>query len=435
MLKAINMERFDVEIEEKEKLTDAEIVNLLKHEHGDSFYIFDKEKLRKNFLRLKQAFKTRYSNFIIGYSYKTNYVPSLIIEMSKLGAYAEVVSRLEYDLALKIGEHPNRIIFNGPFKRYDDIKLALDGGSILNLDSFYEVEKIKKYLQHHPNKQVKIGLRVSFDLTIDGHNPLQSGFKLSRFGFCAENENFSKVITDLKLLPNVKIVGIHGHFSTNTRSLAVYEKITEKLCELAKKYLADTIEYIDVGGGFYGNIPSTMNIINAPTFDEYAETICRVINREKVHFQNDPLLIIEPGMAIAVDTFKFYSQVMDVKRNQDECFVLVKGSIHNIKPTMHSNNLPMKHIKSNDENYENGKFNVVGYTCMEKDYLAIDYKGEVPKVGDFLVFSNVGAYTIVFDPPFIKERPPIISMEDSGFNVVRKRETIQEFINENVYVF
>ena len=37
------------------------------------------------------------------------------------------------------------------------------------------------------------------------------------------------------------------------------------------------------------------------------------------------------------------------------------------------------------------KFNVVGYTCMEKDYLAIDYEGEIPKPGDFLIFSNVGA--------------------------------------------
>ena len=53
---------------------------------------------------------------IIGYSYKTNYLPSLIKEMSNLGAYAEVVSRLEYDLALKIGVKPNKIIFNGPLK-------------------------------------------------------------------------------------------------------------------------------------------------------------------------------------------------------------------------------------------------------------------------------------------------------------------------------
>ena len=46
-----------------------------------------------------------------------------------------MVSRLEYDLALKIGQPPDKIIFNGPVKQYEDIELALNNGSIVNLDS------------------------------------------------------------------------------------------------------------------------------------------------------------------------------------------------------------------------------------------------------------------------------------------------------------
>ena len=72
---------------------------------------------------------------------------------------------------------------------------------------------------------------------------------------------------------------------------------------------------------------------------------------------------------------------------------------------------------------------------MEKDYLAIDYEGELPEPGDFLVFKNVGAYTIVFDPPFIKERPPIISQDGEKYELVRKREQLNDFINDELYVF
>ncbi|KAA0944209.1 hypothetical protein FQ087_18990 [Sporosarcina sp. ANT_H38] len=62
---------------------------------------------------------------------------------------------------------------------------------------------------------------------------------------------------------------------------------------------------------------------------------------------------------------------------------------------MHAKNMPMNQVKRNEGVYQQGKFNVVGYTCTEKDYLAVDHDGEVPKPGDSLVFSNVGAYTIV----------------------------------------
>lgn len=416
-------------------MNNQEIIQFAEERFGNSFYIFDKDKLRENYARMESAFSSRYSNFIIGYSYKTNYMPLLLKEMAKLGAYAEVVSRLEYDLAIKIGEKSSRIIFNGPLKNDEDIEIALDGSSIVNLDSFTEVEIVEAYAIKNAKHQVKVGLRVSFDLEERGNNPLQSGFEYSRFGFCTENGNLEMAISRLTNLPNVTVVGLHGHFSTTTRSLTVYKLITQTLCDLAKKHLADTLEYIDIGGGYYGNIPASMNVKDAPTFDMYAEAICSIMNNEKNGFKNEPFLIIEPGLSLVVDTFKFYSKVMDVKRNRDKCFVLVNGSIHNIKPTKHSVNLPMDHVMKSEEDYQYGKFNIVGVTCMEKDYLAIDVESKVPKRGDFLVFGNVGAYTIVFDPPFIKERPPILSKDGAEIEVARRRERLEDFINDDVYVF
>ena len=70
-----------------------------------------------------------------------------------------------------------------------------------------------------------------------------------------------------------------------------------------------------------------------------------------------------------------------------------------------------------------------------KDYLVEDGEGEIPQRDDFLIFSNVGAYTIVLAPAFIKERPPIIAQEGNTFSLARKREKLTDFINENVYVF
>ncbi|EGQ27597.1 family 2 Orn/DAP/Arg decarboxylase [Sporosarcina newyorkensis 2681] len=413
----------------------SENISMLERKYGDFFYLFNVNKLGDNYSEMFSAFKSRYDHFIIGYSYKTNYLPALIKKLSKMGAYSEVVSRVEYDLALKLGVEPNKIIFNGPFKSYDDIALALEGNSILNLDSFYEIELVKEYAAAHTDKNHKVGIRTNFDLTIDGETPLLDGFERSRFGFFLENGDIETAIDELTSIPNVKVVGLHGHFSTSIRSLTIYKKIIQTLCNLAKHYLSDTLEYLDVGGGFFGHVPKTMNIKDAPTFEEYAEIICSVVNKEKKNFKKEPMLIIEPGLALVADTFKFFCKVIDVKKYQDESFVLVEGSVHNIKPAMHNRNLPLKHVKRDTRYYKQGKFNVVGYTCMEKDYLISGQIGEIPKPKDFLVFSNVGAYTIVFAPAFIKERPPIIAIEDGSYSLVRKREKLTDFINDKVYIY
>lgn len=118
--------------------------------------------------------------------------------MSKLGAYSEVVSRLEYDLAIKIGEDPKRIIFNGPLKSQDDINIALENESIINIDSIYEIDFVKEYALNNQNKQIKIGIRLNFDISQNGVSQLQEGYEVSRFGICVENGNLQYSLNKLK---------------------------------------------------------------------------------------------------------------------------------------------------------------------------------------------------------------------------------------------
>lgn len=404
----------------------------LSEKLGTSFYIFHEKKVEENMRSFYESFVKRYPNVVIGYSYKTNYLPYLCNQMLRLGAYAEVVSRLEYDLALAIGQPPEQIIFNGPLKTYADLCLALDYGSIVNIDSFYELCHIQNYCLEHPNETVKVGLRVNFDLSDGSQSPLQNGYEVSRFGFCVENGNVERAIEQLKQVKNVRVAGLHGHFSTN-RSLRVYQKITENLCSLAKKYFADSLEYIDVGGGMYGEIPHTFPMQDIPSFDDYAQVICEIMIREWSD-SNYPQLILEPGIALVANAFQFVCQVIDVKENNGEKFVLVDGSVHNIKPTMHRYNLPIQIISSQHLS-QLDLYHVVGYTCMEKDYLLHDHSGWLPALGDFIVFEHVGAYTIVFNPPFIKERPAVVVSDGEQFYLIRRKESFDDFFSKDVLQF
>lgn len=409
-------------------------IESLSNQFGSSFFLFDVNKLHDNYQKLHTAFKKRYPKLIIGYSYKTNYIPYLCKEMDKLGAYSEVVSKLEYDLAIKIGVNPKRIIFNGPIKSFEAIKVALDNGSLLNIDSLYEIDHIITYCMENPLQHVKLGIRVNFDISQSNKNVLQEGYKNSRFGICVANGDFEYALKKLSQVENITVTGLHGHFSTNERKVETYITITKELCRIAKKYIKGNLEYIDIGGGFYGELPPEF-AITAPTFDEYACAICKVLNSEFLIEEKRPFLIVEPGISLVANVFTFIAKVMETKKIAEQFFVVVDGSVHNIKPTMHKRNLPMQIFYSKEDNPENGLFHIVGYTCMEKDYLAYEVAGKPPTQNDYILFENVGAYTIVFNPPFIKERPAVVAFDGNSYLEVRKRETLNEFFHENLYLF
>ncbi|MGN7469756.1 diaminopimelate decarboxylase [Brevibacillus sp. SAFN-007a] len=398
-----------------------------------SFFLLDPDRLRDNYERFSRAFSSRYEQVSIGYSYKTNYLPYVCQCLHRLGALAEVVSRLEYDLARKLGVEPTAIIFNGPLKTAEDIRLALELGSLVNLDSVAEIAPVLAYARQHPEQTVRVGLRVNFDLSRGGVSPLQNGYAVSRFGFCVENGSFAQALTLLAAVPNVRVAGLHGHFSTN-RSVGVYRQIARELCRLGKAHLGEQLAYIDIGGGFYGELPATFGMAGVPSFDDYALAITSVLKDELAETASLPQLILEPGISLVADAVEFVCQVVDVKENRGERFVLVDGSVHNIKPTMHAYQLPVSVVTQNSEARE-GTYHVVGYTCMEKDYLLQNFRGNVPEPGDFLVFGHTGAYTLVFNPPFIRERPPVLAKAGRDVVVARRKETLAEFFPESLYEF
>ena len=80
----------------------AQVIGDLRKEYGDAFYLLDSEQFQKNFMELRNAFRKVYPNFNIAYSYKTNYTPKFCRLVHEMGGYAEVVSEMELEIALKI---------------------------------------------------------------------------------------------------------------------------------------------------------------------------------------------------------------------------------------------------------------------------------------------------------------------------------------------
>ena len=117
----------------------SETISELCDVYGNAFYLLDSKKFNNNFVELSNEFKKIYPNFNIAYSYKTNYTPKLCKIVNDNGGYAEVVSEMELEIALRIGVEATKIIWNGPIKNQDKIKQLLLMGGTVNIDSVFEM--------------------------------------------------------------------------------------------------------------------------------------------------------------------------------------------------------------------------------------------------------------------------------------------------------
>lgn len=384
-------------------------------------YILSESKLINNYDDLVRAFTKRWNNFIVGYSFKTNSLPYVLTLLKDKGAYAEVVSEPEYRLALKVGYDAEKIIINGPYKGFKALEECLNNGAIVNLDSFHEIEWIKNN-KPAEGKVWKVGLRINFDLESYCKSETIMGEEPGRFGFNMENGSFENAIKELKNISYIKIVGLHGHHSTRTKSLNIFKVISEKLCQ-AGSLLDSDIEYIDIGGCIFGDKPG------APTFDEYAEVITEVL--EKEYDKQNVTLILEPGAALIASPFKYLCKVIDKKDVFDSRIVTTNGSCIHIDPQMHG-------IKFYQECYGSGEiFNnrqiVSGFTCIEKDRMAIVSNECELKENDYVLFYNTGAYSMALSPLFIQYYPNIYLESDNEIKMIRKAWSVEDYITNCIY--
>ena len=278
----------------------------LAREHGESFFLLDVGRFQRSFDAFRDALRAIHPNSTLGYSYKTNYLPPLCRAVEERGGYAEVVSRLEYDLARRLGVPPHHIIFNGPLKREADLELALCEGALVNLDGPRELATVETLARRHPSRPFTLGLRCNLALR---------GAEASRFGFDAETGDLDRAAETLRRLPNCTLAGLHAH-SSASRDVASYGERIRRLISLADKLFPEAPpRFLDVGGGFFGSMPEALQARfggATPSFEDYAGAIAPAIV-ERYGRQGAPELIVEPGVALAGDAMRFVARIVDLK--------------------------------------------------------------------------------------------------------------------------
>lgn len=400
---------------------DKNTIQKICEEVGTSVYIFNQDEFEQNYRALEQTFRNIYQNYHVCYSYKTNYTPEICKCVKNLGGYAEVVSDMEYELALKLNYTANKIVFNGPVKgKY--LQQHLLNGGINNIDRMEEAEYVCSIANKYKDKVIKTGVRINFDI--------DAGYT-SRFGIDINN---IQSVFDLLRNNNVTVSGLHCHMS-RARGIEAWKCRAKTMINIVEMYRLDKIEYISLGSGMYGKMDSELQKqfpADAPSYQEYAEVVMGEFAAYYKDKDNAPMIFTEPGTTLVSRYVDYLGCVQGIKKIRGNMFILMNCSFHNLGEACQMKNLPIRRYDFGTDICEVSNANLVGYTCLEQDVLYRGYTGAV-SIGDVFLFGNVGGYSIVNKPPFIMPNTPFITVKDDKIKLIKRQETWNDIFSTFVF--
>lgn len=397
-------------------------VKRLIEDFGSPVFVISERKIRDNYRAAKRAFTTRYPKVQFAWSYKTNYLNAVCNVFHQEGSWGEVVSRFEYEKALNNGVPGDKIIFNGPDKTNDDLRLAVQNGSpihIDHLDELYRLIEIAEELSIKPN----VAIRVNMDT---GVYPMWD-----RFGFNYENGQAWDAINKIMASGKLNLTGLHAHIGTFMLTPSAYGVAASKLSELAlriKQQYHTMITYIDMGGGFASKNTLKGSFLpgndTSPEISEYAEVITTALLNAGFEPNELPYLYLETGRALVDDAGFLLGSVISNKRLSDgRRATILDFGVNTLFTSFWYNHKvsPAQEFGSYTEDTI-----LYGPLCMNIDVVREHCTLPPLQTGDHVVVHHVGAYNITQSMQFISLRPAVVMIDMMGKpHLIKIKETLE----------
>lgn len=404
-------------------------VRELLEKFGSPLFVLSERKIRENMRQAKQTFETRYPKVQFAWSYKTNYINAVCNVFHQEGSWAEVVSRFEYDKALKNGVPGDKILFNGPDKSDDDLRIAIQNNSPIHIDHLDELYRLNE-LAIEMNVKPRVAIRVNMDT---GIYPMWD-----RFGFNYENGQAWAAINKIMATGKLNLVGLHCHIGTYMLSAQAYAIAAKKLADLAlgiKKRYDKDLTYLDLGGGFASNntlkgafLPAIDTI---PKIQDYAEAITTALINAGFLPDELPWLYLETGRALVDDAGFLLGTVISNKRLTDGRRATILDFGLNLMFTSFWYDHKISPAQEFGQHTEDCV--LYGPLCMNIDVVREHVTLPLLNAGDHVVAHNMGAYNITQSMQFISLRPAIVMIDTNGEpHIIKNCETLETLEKDEI---
>jgi diaminopimelate decarboxylase len=404
-----------------DSLDGCEVRALIRH-FGSPLFVVSEARLREEFQAFRAAFRECYPATEVAYSYKTNYLTGIRALLHKEGAWAEVVSGLELEMAERLSMPGERTIFNGPYKTEDDLRRAVKAGVWINVDNFDELGLLEQ-VAGEAGRPVAFGLRVNAAVT---EAPWE------KFGFGLEAGLAEEAARRAIGSRSLRLAGLHVHLGTDLPKPEVFEQLLERLLPLMAKLERGggvRWEVLDLGGGFpnrhrYARAHSGMT--PEDVFPAFARAIATPLSAALRRLKSRPRLVLEPGRAIVEHPVYLLTSVAAIKRLPSGAKAAVLDAGVHLLPTAYYTALDIAPTEPSPLSVE--EVTLFGPLCMQVDCLATGLRLPPIRRGSVLVVRNCGAYADSQSMQFIHARPAVVLVSDGRAELLRDPESVEHFV-------
>ena len=395
-------------------------------EYGTPFYLFDTLQLKKRIEMIKEH------QAGIGLCYAMKAGPYLTKYAAKYVDRLEVCSPGEYEICVRDGIAPEKILVSGVNKTGVSIKRILSLGGATG---FFSIESPEQLDVLEEAAREFLDSDASFTGALRCYIRLSSG---NQFG--VDKKTFEELCEKVINSEVLELVGIH-YFSGTQKSLKKIEKelaelacFGEKLNEKFGDRLGDStkkklsLEYgPGLGIDYYRTDDSTLGEEDLPGYNEsYVEELMELVENtglRKVFGE----MTFEYGRYIAATCGRYFTSTVDVKKTDDTNFAILDGGLHQI--TYYGSMAGMKvpyvdliprndKVVASDESESdmNEDYVLAGSLCSVNDILVRRIALPTLDIGDTLCFNLAGAYCATEGISLFLSRdlPAIVIRDEDG---------------------
>ncbi|MBP6335149.1 MAG: diaminopimelate decarboxylase [Bacteroidia bacterium] len=391
----------------------------LGEKFGTPLYVYDEKTFTRQYQRLTDAFKG--VNIKIKYACKALSNQAILKLFRKIGSGLDAVSIQEVQLGLRAGYSPSEILFTPNGVSFDEIKMGVDAGVVINIDNI----AILEHFGHEYGDKVPCCIRLNPHIVAGGNQHIQTGHIDSKFGISVHQLRHVERIVKTY---NIHVTGLHVHTGSEILDSGVFLRAAELMFEAAQQF--KDLLFIDFGSGFKvaykeNDVTTDIEELGAELSTRFLQ-FCKDYGRElELWFEPGKFLVSEGGVLLV--------RVNTVKQTMATVFAGVdSGQNHLIRPMFYD----AYHHIVNISNPE-GKpriYTVVGYIC-ETDTFGWDRKLNEVREGDVLAILNAGAYGFSMSNNYNSRfRPAEVLIRSGKPELIRRRESLEDLLHTQVEI-
>lgn len=356
----------------------------LAQERQHPFYLYDLDGMRARAIKMHSCYPAIEPH----YAMKANSADRILKAFLEELTGVDVVSGGEIERALRVGFHPDKIIFSGVGKTKAELDLAI-GLEIkqINVESPEELKRIISMAQSM-GKKPNVAFRINPDVDAKTHPYITTGFRENKFGMA---ETFLPELKSiLKSASNaVNFCGLTLHIGSQLQDLSPLEDAIGKTLQVFHALNAEgyNLKTFDVGGGL-GISYTEEHKFPSKDFellDGYAKMLQRVLKG----FTGK--VLCEPGRILVGSCGTLVGEVQYVKEAPERNFLILNTGIHHlIRPALYQAKHRIMPLELHDRKKKN--YDVVGPICESSDVLAKNISMQETFSGEFVAIADAGAY-------------------------------------------